>query len=67
MLEELQIKGSTFSSFALLNKVEKLKNHKGYLVWKQQVTKILKIIELWTYIEQPDKPKGILAKKALWT
>ncbi len=67
MSEELQIKGSDFSSFAVLNKVEKLKDHEGYLVWKRKVTKILKMIELCTYIEQPDKPKGTPAKKALWT
>ena len=30
------------------------------------MTKILKMIELLTYIEQSDKPKDISAKKALW-
>ena len=66
MSEELQIKGSAFSFFAIFDKMEKLQDHEGYLVWKREVTKILKIIELWTYIEQLDEPEGTLAKKALW-
>lgn len=66
MSEELQIKGLAFSSFAVINKVEKLQDYEGYLVSKQEVTKILKMIKLWTCIKQPDKPKGTLAKKALW-
>lgn len=32
MSEELQIKGSAFSSFAVLDKVEKLQDYEGYLV-----------------------------------
>ncbi len=67
MSEELQIKDSDFSSFAVLDKVQKLKDHEDYLVWKRKVTKILKMIELSTYIEQPDEPEGTPAKKALWS
>ena len=66
MSEERQIKGSAFSSFAVLDKVEKLQDHEGYLVWKREVTKILKMIDLWTYIEQPDEPEGTAGKVALW-
>lgn len=66
MSEELQIKGSTFSSFAVLDKVKKLRNHESYLVWKREVTKILKMIKLWTYIEQPDEPEATAAKRATW-
>ena len=67
MSEDPQIKGSAFSSFAVLDKVEKLQDHDGYLVWKREITKILKMIDLWTYIEQPDEPEGTAAKKATWT
>ncbi|MCJ1344738.1 hypothetical protein MMC31_002941 [Peltigera leucophlebia] len=63
MSEELQIKCSAFSSFAVLDKVEMLQDHEGYLLWKREVTKILKMIELWTYIEQPDEPEGTQRKK----
>lgn len=67
MSEDLNIKGAAFSSFAVLDKVEKLQDHEGYLVWKREITKILKMIELWTYIEQPDEPDDSAAKKAKWT
>ena len=66
MSEKLQIKGSAFSSFAVLDKVEKLQDHERYLVWKQEVTKILKMIDFWTYIEQPDKLEVTAGKLALW-
>lgn len=66
MSEKLQIKGSAFSSFAVLDKVERLQDHEGYLVWKREMTKILKMIDLWTYIEQLDEPDATPAKKATW-
>ncbi len=66
MSEELQIKGSTFNSFAVLDKVEKLQDHERYLVWKREMTKILKMINLWTYIEQRDEPDTTPAGKAMW-
>ena len=66
MSEKLQIKGSAFSSFAVLDKVERLQDHEGYLVWKREMTKILKMIDLWTYIEKLDEPDATPAKKATW-
>ena len=66
MSEELQIKGSALNSFAVFDKVENLQSHKGYLFWKREMTKILKMIELWTYIEQRDEPDATPAKKAMW-
>ncbi len=66
MFEELQIKGSTFNSFAVFDKVDKLQDHEKYLVWKCEMTKILKMIDLWTYIEQPDEPDTTPAKKTMW-
>ncbi len=66
MSEEIQIKGSAFNSFAVLDKVENLQDHEGYLVWKREMTKILKMIDLWTFIEQPDEPDASAAKKATW-
>ena len=44
--EELQIKGAAFCSFAVLDKVENLQDHERYLVWKREITKTLKMIEL---------------------
>ncbi len=60
MSEELQIKGSAFNSFAVLDKVEKMQDHEGYLVWKREM------IDHWTYIEQPNEPDTTQAKKAMW-
>ncbi len=64
MSEEIQIKGSVFNSFAVLDKVKKLQDHEGDLVWKREMTKILKMIDLWTFIESPDEPDASVAKNA---
>ena len=66
MSEEIQIKGLAFNSFAVLDKMEKLQDHEGYLIWKREMTKILKMIDFWTYIEQLDEPDASEAKKATW-
>ncbi len=66
MSKKLQIKSSEFNSFAVLDKVKNLQDHKEYLVWKGKMTKILKMIDLLIYIEQPDEPNTITARKAIW-
>ena len=47
---DFQIKGTAFSSFSILDKVAKLQDNEGYLTWKREITKVLKMIELWTFI-----------------
>ncbi len=66
MSEELQIKVSAFNSFAVLDKVETLQQHGRYLVWKREMSKILKMVAFWTSIEQPDEPDTTQAKKTIW-
>ena len=63
---DFQIKGTAFSSFSILDKVAKLQDNEGYLTWKREITKVLKMIELWTFIQQPNEP-GPIAQKPAWT
>lgn len=63
---DLQIKGTAFSSFSILDKVAKLQDNEGYFSWKREITKVLKMIELWTFIQQPNEP-GPVAQKPAWT
>lgn len=75
MSEKLQIKGLAFSSFAILDIVKKLQDHKGYLIWKREMTKILKMIELGPIssnptslkVSQQEKHYGLNATRRLAT
>ena len=50
---DFQIKNTAFSNFFILDKIPKLQDNRGYLRWKRKITKMLKIIELWAFIEKP--------------
>ncbi len=62
---DFQIKGTAFSSFSILDRVPKLQDNEGYFTWKSEITKLLKMIELWVFIQQPNKP-GLVARKLAW-
>ena len=62
---DFQIKGAAFSSFSILDKVPKLQDNEGYLTWKREITKVLKMIEFWAFIQQPNEP-GLVARKPAW-
>lgn len=53
---------------AILEKVSKLEDHEGYLQWRRTMRDRLKMLELWTYLEdQADLPTGVSeAKMATW-
>ena len=55
-------------SLAILDKVPKLESHEGYLQWRRTVRDRLKMLELWTYIEdQAVEPTGVSESKlATW-
>lgn len=55
-------------SMAILDRVPKLQDHKGYLKWRRTMRDNLKMLELWTYIEdQAALPTGVSeAKMATW-
>ncbi len=65
MADELHTRGSAFSSFSILDKVEELQDNEDYLSWKHEIIKVLRMIELWTFIGQPDKPTVAAKKPAL--
>lgn len=66
MSDELAIKASALGSFTFLDKIEKLGIIERYLTWKRELTKVLRIMELWTFIEQPKEPAGA-ARNSAWT
>lgn len=41
---------SDLVSLAILKKVIKLQDHKGYLKWRRIMQEYLKILDLWIYI-----------------
>ena len=55
-------------SMTNLEKVPKLEDHEGYLQWRRTMRDRLKMLELWTYLEdQADRPTGVSeAKVAAW-
>ena len=59
------MKGTAFSFFSILDKVPKLQDNKGYLTWKRKITKVLKMIELWTFIQHPNEP-SLVAQQPAW-
>lgn len=50
---------SASASLAILKKVTKLQDHEGYLKWRRTMRDYLKILNLWTYIDdQVTEPVG---------
>ncbi len=48
---DFQNKDTAFSSFSILCKVLKLQNNEGYFTWKSEISKVLKMIELYAFIQ----------------
>ena len=59
---------SVSGSMAILERVAKLEDPEGYLEWRRDVRDRLKMLELWTYIEdQATEPLGVTESKiAIW-
>ena len=62
----MRIKDAVFCSFTVFDKIKKLQDNEGYLIWKHEMTKVFNMIDIWTYIGQPDKFDASLATIAIW-
>lgn len=61
-------KSSASVSMAILDRVPKLQDHEGYLKWRRTMRDNLKMLELWTYVDdQAEEPTGVSeTKMATW-
>ncbi len=62
---DFQIEGTAFNSFSILDKIPKLPDNEGDLNWKREITKLFKMIKLWTLIQLPNG-SGLVARKLAW-
>ena len=64
MDEDLRIKVASLRFFAVFDKIGKLQDNEGCIKWERKMINVLKMIELWTYIEQLDEPDVLVTKIA---
>ncbi|MCJ1471243.1 hypothetical protein MMC07_009891, partial [Pseudocyphellaria aurata] len=67
-MASIKSSSASISMAGVLDKVPKLQDHEGYLKWRRTMRDNLKMLELWTYIDdQAAEPEGVLdAKMATW-